>query len=360
MQAKRNYGIDLLRIVSMFMVLILHILGGGGVLKLFSKGSTHYQVTWYLELMCYCAVNCYALISGFVGYKANFKFRNILKMWLQVFFWSVGVTVVVHYLLPDKVTVEQIHKALLPVSSGKFWYYTAYFCMSFFIPIMNKAINELPKRTLAVISLAFVSLLTVYPTVKGTDLFQTEGGYSVIWLMALYIIGGYLGKYPFSERCKPIFCFLIYFVAVTLTWKNKMYTVSLPKDENFIDLVAYTSPTVFLAAVMLLVGFSRLKFPSWINKCIGVVASGAFSVYLLHAQGPVYQNYIKGKYSFVKEHDVIETVMYVLLIALFWFVLGSALDAFRRLLFKLLRVNKGCDLLGGAVDKLLSKKEPVE
>ena len=29
----RNYGIDLLRIVSMFMVVLLHTLGQGGILK---------------------------------------------------------------------------------------------------------------------------------------------------------------------------------------------------------------------------------------------------------------------------------------------------------------------------------------
>ena len=31
--AVRNYGIDLLRIVAMFMVLLLHVLGQGGILK---------------------------------------------------------------------------------------------------------------------------------------------------------------------------------------------------------------------------------------------------------------------------------------------------------------------------------------
>lgn len=33
LKTKRNYGIDLLRFLSMFFVLILHSLGDGGLLK---------------------------------------------------------------------------------------------------------------------------------------------------------------------------------------------------------------------------------------------------------------------------------------------------------------------------------------
>lgn len=41
---RRNYGIDLLRIVSMFYVVILHSLGIGGVLKSAVPGSSQFEV----------------------------------------------------------------------------------------------------------------------------------------------------------------------------------------------------------------------------------------------------------------------------------------------------------------------------
>lgn len=62
----RNYGIDLLRIVAMFLVVILHILGQGGVLKAVESNEINFTVSWLLEIGAYCAVNCYALITGFV------------------------------------------------------------------------------------------------------------------------------------------------------------------------------------------------------------------------------------------------------------------------------------------------------
>jgi hypothetical protein len=56
----------------MLMVVVLHILGQGGVLKTARPLSVEYEIAWFLEILCYCAVNCYALISGYAGSDAGF------------------------------------------------------------------------------------------------------------------------------------------------------------------------------------------------------------------------------------------------------------------------------------------------
>ena len=66
MNTKRNYGIDLLRIVSMIMIPVLHILGQGAILDRSSALSGSYKAAWLLEIVCYCAVNVYGIISGYV------------------------------------------------------------------------------------------------------------------------------------------------------------------------------------------------------------------------------------------------------------------------------------------------------
>lgn len=43
---KRNYGIDLLRLIAMFMVVILHVLGQGGVISA-TTGLKHH-IAWLL------------------------------------------------------------------------------------------------------------------------------------------------------------------------------------------------------------------------------------------------------------------------------------------------------------------------
>ena len=63
---KRNYNIDLFRIIAAFFVTVLHVLGQGGILESTSPTETNYWIAWFLEICAYCVVNCFALISGYV------------------------------------------------------------------------------------------------------------------------------------------------------------------------------------------------------------------------------------------------------------------------------------------------------
>ena len=73
---ERNLGIDLLRIISMLMIVVLHVLKKGGILENAEVNSAHYYVAWVLEALCIGAVNCYALISGYVGVNSKIKYHK--------------------------------------------------------------------------------------------------------------------------------------------------------------------------------------------------------------------------------------------------------------------------------------------
>ncbi len=82
----RNCGIDLLRLVLMFMVCVLHALGQGGVLSAFPVGSAGYRFFYLPETICYCAVDAFALISGYTAREGKKqKYARITEMWFQVF-----------------------------------------------------------------------------------------------------------------------------------------------------------------------------------------------------------------------------------------------------------------------------------
>ena len=46
----RNYGIDLLRIVSMFFIVLLHSFGHGGLLNGLDMNSTQYKAVYFFEI----------------------------------------------------------------------------------------------------------------------------------------------------------------------------------------------------------------------------------------------------------------------------------------------------------------------
>jgi len=64
MKYERNYGIDLLRLVLMYMVCMLHTLGQGGILGVCQAGTVEYKAFWFLEILSYCAVDGFAIIRG--------------------------------------------------------------------------------------------------------------------------------------------------------------------------------------------------------------------------------------------------------------------------------------------------------
>ena len=119
MKQERNYGIDLLRIVAIYMILILHILGQGGVLKNIWIEADCYEAAWTMELMAYCAVNCYALISGYVGLNSRFKLSNLFLIWGQVVFISV-VSLAIFACFGTDITGSNLLDACLPVASGTY------------------------------------------------------------------------------------------------------------------------------------------------------------------------------------------------------------------------------------------------
>ena len=49
----------------------------------------------------YCAVDCYGLISGYVGVNGKFRPARLLELWLQVFFYSFGLSLI-HILTGEK------------------------------------------------------------------------------------------------------------------------------------------------------------------------------------------------------------------------------------------------------------------
>ena len=94
-KAQRMANLELLRCIAMMMVIVLHYLGKSDLLvdltenPLGSVGMT----AWFLESFCIVAVNAYMLISGYFLCMSTYKPGRLIKLYLQVWFYSVGVGV---------------------------------------------------------------------------------------------------------------------------------------------------------------------------------------------------------------------------------------------------------------------------
>lgn len=204
---KRILWIDLLRIISMLMVVILHICMQGGVLHSFSVGSAGYFLSWLLESFCYCAVNCYALITGYIMYNPNKKFNysRIIPLWLQVFFYCVCILLLFSFLKPESLTMSVLNY-LMPVTNNIYWYFTAYFGMFFFIPFMNILAEKLDKKQFTTLAATMFVVFSFVPfTFTDKDPFYTKNGYSMLWLVILYFAGAYIKRFGNDFKIKSVY-----------------------------------------------------------------------------------------------------------------------------------------------------------
>lgn len=296
----RNFGIDFLRILAMFYVVVLHTLGRGGILGTAEIGTHQYMVSWFLEIWAYCAVDIFALVSGYVGYHEEerpVKFRNYISLWMQVVFYGIVVTLIFNLFHPELVTKLDLIEMMFPVTNGLYWYFTAYTGLFFCMPLLNTAMTKCSKNLAVYTFIILFLMFSVYDTFVGR--FVLNGGYSFVWLVILYLFGSILKKCEIGKKIRSFEAIAGIFFLAFLTWLWKIYGVewSFMKINITPDtFVSYTSPTVLGSAILYIIGFSKIQF-KYLKKIITFAAPSTFAAYILNDQRFVKEHMMYQKFS---------------------------------------------------------------
>lgn len=295
--SKRNIGIELLKIISMFMVVLLHCLNMGGTISGAKTLSLNYDLAILLDSMAYVAVDVFALITGFVSIKSRNRYTHnwnrILDIWFPTVFYCVLITAI-HYTKQyietgKSVTFEIISHNIFPLAGSIYWYLGAYVFVWLLSPYINKMLHSLSKKqnlTLVIIILSVLSLYSLVYVNLDADPFRTGGGYSPLWILVLYITGAYISLYydDFKKISKYVYL-IIYFVCTFAACAIKILSNYMPtaKERKHIGSMAlsYTSPFMVMASIGLLLAFAAFE----IKRCRKLIVTGAsvsFFVYIIH------------------------------------------------------------------------------
>ena len=189
----RNPGIDFNRILNMIAIIVTHILIVGGF-------EQKYRSQYKIISSFYPALNwhnsCFIFISGFIGYKST-KYSNLIYLWLWVFFYSMGIKILLIKFKPNIYNKPIDYLDFFPIFTEQYWFFTMYFGMFLFLPVINKGLESINKSQLKVTFLSFIFFFVILndyinPT---NDIFKEYGGFSVIWFLRNFIIGAYFGKF---------------------------------------------------------------------------------------------------------------------------------------------------------------------
>lgn len=347
----RNYGIDLMRIVSMFMVVIIHLTGLSGMLN--EAVSLNRYILHIIYAAVICAVNCYALISGYVGVCAEFKLRRIVNLWFQVAFYSVLITGILYFIQPEGVTITltDLIKSFFPVASREYWYFTSYFGLFFFMPLLNNLINNTAEKTLRRFVIAVLLLYCAYSRVFASDIFNLGLGYSMIWLIILYIIGGYMRKYEIVEKIKNSAALIAYIISTLLT-----AAAILIRGVNNTGWIYYISPFVLIQAIGLITVFAKLKINN--KKLIGFIglfSPLAFGVYLIHINERLFACFVKYLVTGYASLPTAVMLGKVAVTAVLLYICCSLIDLVRMKLFTAIHIDTFGRKIESTVYALLNK-----
>ena len=351
----RNYGIDLLRLVCMFMVCVLHVLSYGNFFSFFSDYSAVYWVNQAINALSFSCVNCYILISGYFGMKSKkHAWNRLIELWVCVFFYSIVLGVVSFATGNEVFGPLNLIRMFLPLTTDRYWFFSAYVVVFLIGPFICKGVEAASPKTLRGVILIFLllfSLLRFPSLVFGVDPFVVKSGRSPIWLCFVFFVGAYLNKYPIRRlKNRKLFSFFMFILFTGIMLFETFIVEKLCAFigwENFGDSIANnTAIWALLCAICLFYCFLDMRIASFFKKCIKLFAPCAFGVYLIHMH-PYGLHFLRGTAPKLAGRIPLPAIpLAAIVMALAVFAICLLLDLIRFWLFRLVRVNKACKAIG--------------
>ena len=284
----RQENIELLRIIATLMVLINHALRHGGVLEQYEFNTVPYMLFYFLDGLCYVAVDVFILITGYFMVCASTKPSRILKFVLQVEAFSILCFSVSTFVFQMDVHPAFLLQAFFPLSSSSYWFASEYIVLLVLTPILNKFIHMLDRQAYRASLILLITVFSVVPSFAFWSRDILSNGHSFVWFIVLYLTAGYIRLYwsePSRSRISSARWLGLYlgFILVGGGSRTVIGTLSSlfldgPKGEGI--FFACNSVVVFPAAVCLFMAFREIKIHSSLLIRLSHMGVYCFGAYL--------------------------------------------------------------------------------
>lgn len=352
---QRNYGIDLLKLVAAFYVVLLHTMIQGGVYPATVPYSYQHYVCRLILMCSFCSVNIFGIVSGYVGYRTEEKPASLtgyLQLWCSVVFYGILVCGIYMVILPEAVTWLDLVTMCFPLSKNLYWYFSAYTLVYFVSPYLNTILNLSSDKTLK--KWFFLICLVIVPLEYLKEAFSLAGGYSAMWLLILYLLGAIMKKTGIGSRI-PAAAAIVFIII--LNFCCFLFSIVLPHVRIFIfDLsfelsLSYVTPFYVASAIAYVIAFSRFRFRPILQKIIAAAAPASLFIYIVNVQRDFWTYFMENRFTSwasgspagVAARTIVFSAAFVLAVVF--------LDIFRRKLFRLLGVQALCQRLSGFLTK---------
>lgn len=289
MVKERSSNFELLRIVSMIMIVAYHFAFWS---DFDYTGLEAYPVNYVflnlLEIFGKVGVDIFILISGyFLIEKENIKATKVVKLWLQIFFYSL-----LSYILfslnifksdYSENSISLFIERIMPISHVNWWFASSYFIIFLFSPFFNKFLKSLSNKQY----LIFLTLEVICGSIIVTLTQNEFQGIRLIPFFIIYSIGGYiklhLNKIHFSRKKLGAILFVSIIVGMIalLVLRREAKTDTFMQGYFLIMVGSETFPITMIISICLFLIFRETEIG--VKKPINIIASSSFAVYMIHA-----------------------------------------------------------------------------
>ena len=283
----RSSNFELLRILSMLLVLIVHAdylaLGAPSVLDISTSFCSSFMKAFIEAMACVC-VNAFILISGWFG--GRFKVIRLAELLFQVFFINIVLFVLMGTMgFTDSLSAGDWIRLIL-LRSNAYWFVKAYIILYVFTPVLNSFADNCSRKQLKVFLIGFFFLQSIYGFYAGSGWYSE--GYSPLSFMGLYILARYMRLYPWSWlRFNKYTDVVVYLFVSALTALSALILTMLFENGSTL-MFHYSSPLIIIASVYFFLFFTKLSFKS---PFINWVSISVFAVYIFHCSDMIFQPY---------------------------------------------------------------------
>lgn len=321
----------------MFMILIHHLVIHGvfnsGMVKDGVPGTHPFALYKLIAMGGNPAVILFVLITGYFQITGEFNVKNIVKLWMQVFFYSVGIAYTLRFfnLISRDTPLMQYW---FPVATTRYGFFTNYFKLIVLSPFIKIMIKSLKEKQLIYLIIIGIVLGYIVPTVFFQEN-QKEFTSYFFRFIVIFIIGAYFKLYGHERFIKNKKIINLFLLSLPVLFFNclqmisefqKMYVKNSSVVLNFSYINLVIAMTIFILFCSL---------PSFSNNLINFISKQVFGVYLFHdhilIRKVLWLNFFDVR-KFIGQgylNFIVQSAKTVLLI----FIIGSVIDYIRQKIF---------------------------
>lgn len=332
----RQSNYELMRIVSMFFIVIWHIIIHSGLM--YNTSPMISNILQFILFIIIVHVNSFVLITGYFQYDKKFSLKKFLAVYMPSWFYKIVIPIILMCLGIITLGKWDIFQAINPIGYS-YWFILTYLLLYLVSPYLNIIIKQLNKKQhLNLLILLFV-LFSILPFITN-QVYGPNNGTNIIQFIMLYFIGAYLRKYPI-EKLNSKKILLIGFIGCIIINFGLYLTTNVISDTNHttlksitnaiqINLTSYSNPIVIIQTIIYFLFFGTFSFK---NKFINSVSPLMFGVYLIHdnkyIREPLYNQLFDLQNHFW--YNNLTIIIYIMLIAISIFISCTIIEKLRQL-----------------------------